>query len=500
MKSLIKQIIFTACLGVLISDTYAQSDIDALRFSQTPFIGSSARSLGLGGAIGAVGADQSVVLTNPAGLAQFKGNSFNISLGTVSTKNQSTFGEGPNRTSNLFNAEFPSVNVVWTDRRMRKGNPVKTGWINTNFQIGYNKVADFDRSVSYKRDNANSSYTDGVVNLVRGMDAGSLEANDEQLDQGFYYFENMFWHTFLIDSLSNRLYYANYDPEALGGISQSGSIVKKGHMGEFNMSFAGNYNHKIFFGAAINVNNVNYSEVNKFSEIDNVMTTGNWDSYDFTRNLETSGFGFNGRLGVIFRPNNNIRIGGTIHTPTKLVLTDEYSDELYVIQDDGYVDDWSTIDKEYSYTITTPAKYGLQGAYIFGKKGLLSAEVESIDYSTMNLTDKDGTFDDVNEELANKYQSTVNLKFGGEYVLDAFRLRAGFASIGNPLADASEYSRNIISGGFGIQEKNWAFDFGVSKDLSDDVYVPYQAPGVQVPGVSSSVNSTRLMLTLTNKF
>ncbi|MGB1039189.1 MAG: hypothetical protein ACPGYY_11135, partial [Bacteroidia bacterium] len=73
-------------------------------------------------------------------------------------------------------------------------------------------------------------------------------------------------------------------------------------------------------------------------------------------------------------------------------------------------------------------------------------------------------------------------------------------SIGNPMAEASDYSRNIISAGFGIQEKNWAFDFGVSKDLTDDVYVPYQAPGIQVPGVSSGVNSTRLMLTLTNKF
>ncbi|MBL0343571.1 MAG: hypothetical protein IPP71_23575 [Bacteroidetes bacterium] len=45
----------------------AQNEIDALRYSQSMF-GSTARSLSMGGAFGALGADFSTLSTNPAGI------------------------------------------------------------------------------------------------------------------------------------------------------------------------------------------------------------------------------------------------------------------------------------------------------------------------------------------------------------------------------------------------------------------------------------------------
>ena len=491
--------ILIAIFGLLITKVDAQSDIDALRFSQTPVLGSTARSLALGGASGALGADQSAVLSNPAGLGQYKTNVFNVSLGTNSLKNKSSYLSGSARTSNLFSPQFTGINLVFTDRRMRGGNPEKKGWVNTNFQLGYNKIASFDKNISYTGSNTQNSFTDYVANYVQGTSATDLDANDEQLSQGFYYFDNMFWYSYLIDSSSNRNYFANYDP-ANGPVSQSGKVITRGGMGEYNFAFAANFEHKVYFGGGLNITQVNYTETNTFSEIDNPLTIGNWRSFDFKRNLETKGYGVNGRLGVIFRPNNNIRIGGTLHTPTKLVLTDNYNDELYVVQDDGAVDDLSTIEKEFEYNITTPAKYGLQAAYIFGKQGLISAELESIDYSTMNLSSTDELFEASNDNIANKYRSTLNLKVGGEYVINSFRLRGGFASIGNPLAEGSEYSRKIISGGFGMHEQNWAFDFGMSRDMTNDVYVPYSIAGMPSNGVNNKLTNTRLMITLTTKF
>lgn len=492
--------IVMAFFGLINGELFAQNDVDALRYSLQPNNGTTARSMGLGGAIGAVGADQSVVLSNPAGLAQFKTHSFNISLATNSLKNRASFEGSPESVSNRFLLEMPSVNVVWTKRPTINGNPVKKGWVNTNFQLGYNRVNNFNRNVSFNRSGANSSLTDYVAEYVQGLSAGDLEATDEELNQGFRYFENMFWQTYLIDSLSNNTYYANYDPFVAGGISQSGQIIRNGGMGEYNMSFAANYEHKVYFGASINITQVNYEERSVFQEIDNPITTNNWRAYDFTRNLETSGFGFGGRLGVIFRPTNNIRIGGTVHTPTVLNLTDEYFDELLVVQDDGWVDDFRTIDKEYSYRVTTPARFGLQGAYIFGKKGLISAEIETVDYGTMNLVADDDLFQDVNIDIANKYRNVANLRLGGEYVINSFRLRTGFAYVANPFLDEENFRRNIISGGFGIQERNWAFDLGISRDLSADVHIPYRATGIETPVVNNTFNGTRLMLTLTNKF
>jgi len=492
--------ILMAFFGLTVTQVEGQSGVDALRYSLTPNNGTTARSLGLGGAIGAIGADQSVVLSNPAGLAQFRTNSFNFSLSTNSLKNKSIFEGGNENVNNQFLMQIPSVNVVWTNRKMIKGNPVKTGWVNTNFQIGYNRVADYNRNMSFRRNGSQSSLTDYVADYVGGLDPSELEANTEQLDRGFYFFENMFWHTYLIDSLGDRNYYANYDPEAPGGITQNGQILREGGKGEYHAAFAANYEHKVYFGASINVNQVNNTEKNSFAEEDNAITQNNWSSYRFTRNLETRGFGFGGRLGVVFRPNDNLRLGGTLHTPTVLNLTDEYFDELYVTQDDRFTDDHRTIDKEYSYTVTTPARYGLQGAYIFGKKGLISAEIEAIDYSTMNIQSDDDLFEDVNAEIANQYRNTANVKIGGEYVINAFRLRAGFISIGNPMANTEDYNRNIISGGFGIQERNWAFDIGISRDMTSDVNIPYDVQGIERPVVNSDFAGTRLMLTLTSKF
>lgn len=493
-----KIVIYAAIVSIFVTQSYAQSDVDALRYSLTPALGSTARAMGLGGAVGALGADASTVQTNPAGLAQFKTSIFDFSIGTNALKNQSTYIDGLKKNSNTFNPEFSTVNLIFTDRKVKRGNPATTGWVNTNFQLGYNRSASFNRNMSYKGING-TSYTDYVADYVRGLDAGALDANQEQLDKGFYYFENMFWYAFLIDTAANGSYTATYD-QALGGIGQSGQIVTKGGMNEFNLAFAANYEHKLYLGAALNVSGVNYTEQNTFSETDNTLTRDNWESFDFTRNLQTTGYGIGGRLGVIFRPNDQLRIGGSLHTPTKLMLTDNYSDALSVQYDDGSAENLNTIDKEFSYSVVTPAKYGLQGAYLFGKKGLITAELEAIDYSTMNLTSDATLFEDVNDNIANKYQNTLNLKVGAEYVMNNFRLRGGFASVGNPLAAGAEYSRKIISGGFGIQEQRWALDLGLAKDILSDVYVPYSIPGVTPQGVSNAVTGTRLMITITSKF
>jgi hypothetical protein len=492
-----KKIILTALLGILITSASAQSDIDALRYSQGDVSATTARALGLGGAIGAMGADQTAILVNPAGLAQYRSGSFNMTVSTANKQNESDYLSNSRR-SNLFNGQFNSINLVNTQVKTYQGNPVKTGWVNTNWAIGYNRTQDYNRNVSY-RGTSKNSYTDYVAQFVEGLDVSQLEVNDEQLSEGFYFMENMFWDGFLIDSISNGNYYAYYDNVA-GNMSQSGNIVSRGSSGEFNLAFAGNYEHKLYFGASLNVHRVNYTETNVFSEVDNPNTTGNWNSFDLTRNLETRGTGYSGRLGVIFRPNKNIRIGGTMHTPSLLNLTDEYSDELAILYDDGTFRDLMTINKEFSYRVVTPAKYGLQGAYIFGKKGLISAEIETLDYSTMNISSDDDSFNETNETITDKYSNATTFKIGGEYAMNDFRLRGGFATMGSPFESGDDFRRNIVSGGIGFQDQAWAFDFGLSRELTSDVYVPYTVSGAESNIVNSNLRNTRIMLTLTTKF
>jgi hypothetical protein len=493
-----KKLVVTILLGFVGFTLHAQNDIDALRYSLLSPTGSTAKSLSIGGAIGTVGADPSAALVNPAGLAQYRNSVFNASVGSFSVKNSSAYFGNNTNAPTVFRPNLPSINLVSTDIRLRKGFPAKKGWVNTNFLIGWNKVADFNRTISYKGTNEQSSYTDFVADYVGGLNASDLDANQEQLDRGFYYFENMFWYSYLIDSASNGSYFGNYDNIAPNQY-QEGQIISRGGMNELNLALAGNYEHKVYFGAALNATNVRYEETNRFTEFDNSGTAFNYNSFYFTRNLETSGWGVNGRIGLIFRPSNSIRIGGTIHTPTLLRLTDEYFDELFVLQDDGTSDDLRTIDKEYDYNITTPMRYSAQATYLFGKQGFISAELESIDFSTMGVDADNDAFIAVNEQIVNKYKNAVNLKLGGEYVLDALRLRAGFMRLGNPLQNG-EIKNTILTGGIGINDKGWSIDLGFAKHLRNDTYVPYNAPGIPTPAVVNSFNGTQLILSINNKF
>lgn len=486
-------------MGTVCLNSFAQGDIDALRYSTTSPLGSSARSMAVGGALGALGADPSVALINPASLAQYKSNAFNITLGMDMMKNRSSYLEGNPYVSNSYKAELPSVNLVFTERKFTKEGPKKTGWVNYNFGMGWNKTADFTRRMSYNGVNQQSSMLDYVSDYVQGLPASALDANTEQLDQGFYYFENMFWYAYLIDSISNGNYAPTRDMMATNQ-TQSGSIRSKGSMSEINLSFAANYSHKLYLGFGVNIHQVHYDETNVFSEIDNPTTTGTWNSFDFTRNLETRGVGYSGRLGLVAIPNRNVRIGASIQTPTIFNLTDNYYDQLYVVYDDGSSEDLSTIDKEYSYSIVSPMRYGLQAAYIAGKKGFISAEIEGVDYSTMSLMADDFDFVDVNQGIANKYQNAVNLKLGGEYAINEFRLRAGYAQMGVPFAQASDFSRRYVTGGLGIQENSWAFDLAVIKTFGSEEYVPYSGSSFTAPTVNSDLNGTRIVLTLSTKF
>ncbi len=494
-----KKIVFTAFFGLLIIKGNAQSDMDALRYSNTPTLGTTARSIGLGGAIGALGADVSAVLVNPAGLAQFKTSQLSVSFGTHTSRNTAKYAGSGDKTSFTFNGDIPNVSVVFSDRRIQRENPAKNGWVNSSFMLSYNRTADFNRKLSYQSTSPVNSLTDYVSAYSRGLNATELDANDEQLAQGFYFFENMFWYTFLIDSVRNRNYTSTYD-KVNGIASQKGNIATRGGSGEFNIAYAANYEHKVYFGGSVNIHNVTFTETNKFTEGNEAEMIGGWDSYSFTRNLETSGYGFSGRLGVILRPNNNLRFGATLQTPTRLVLSDEYSDGLFVTRSDGTTDDLRTIDKEFSYEVVTPARFSLQGAYIFGKKGLITAELESIDYSTMNLSTDNDDFEEINFGIVDRYKPATNVKVGAEYVMNSFRLRSGFASVGNPLVEGGRKSRKIVSAGFGMHEKTWAFDFAFSRELQTDEYLPYQINGVTSPSVKSSFRSSRLMLTLSTKF
>lgn len=88
MKNIILLIFISFSINI-----HAQTISDALRYSNLE-VGGTARTVGVGGGIGALGADYSVLSTNPAGIAAFRTNEFVITPGVYNSKVTSLLERG----------------------------------------------------------------------------------------------------------------------------------------------------------------------------------------------------------------------------------------------------------------------------------------------------------------------------------------------------------------------------------------------------------------------
>src|SRR5690606_36458332 len=103
---------------------------------------------------------------------------------------------------------------------------------------------------------------------------------------------------------------------------------------------------------------------------------------------------------------------------------------------------------EDSHKLTTPWKFSV-GVSKFFNRGLLTADVEYVDYASMKLRtlNNNRSIEDVwNSDIKETYQGVVNARVGGEILLTSILSgRAGFNYYGNPYknADNKEYSGSL---------------------------------------------------------
>lgn len=486
-------------MGMLCLSAWAQSDVDALRYSQNDLM-YTARSLGSAGATGALGADFSSSLINPAGMALYRNNSFVIGGGMLNAKNQSTYLENATR-DNEFSMNVPHFGLVFNNTKYSDRKAATSGWINTNISFGFNRTNSFSDITNYSATNTKTSMLDYFAQRSNGTPVDVLKATDEEMLFGYNYLETMAYESFLIDDVSDEKYAANNNPSDVA-VFQKNVISTGGSTNVFNFGLSANYEHKLYLGGGIDVTTVRYKEQNKFSETDQSETLDNWASWTLYRNLLTRGAGIGANLGLIIRPNKSLRFGAALKTPTILNLTDEYNDELNTSYDDGGSLELETVDGNYDYKVITPMRTTLSGAYIFGKQGFISADMEIVDYSTMRLRPVISAFEIANDDIRNKYGSTVNVRIGGEYVYDMFRFRAGIATYGCPLANPTDgnLKRTYFTGGIGIKEVNWALDLAVVQKRGIELLQPYSLEGSKVSHSTNKFTDNSLVITLSTNF
>ncbi len=514
--------------GLLTTSAVSAQDYnyeDAARFSQLTSQG-TARSMAIGGAIGAVGADFSSLSVNPAGIGLYRRGEFTFSTsiransvsGTYNPDQISGFKGGANTdNSGAFSiSNIGYVSVTGADQNAGDFNSRQSGsnWSSWSFGIGMNRVADFNRSYSYQGRNTTSSVSEFFVqNANYNSDSvGSIPKNS----RGFLAYE-----TYLSDFDSTNGYFTNADYR-LGAFKQQRNVRERGGISEMVLAFGGNYNEKLMIGGTIGIPILRYLRTSTFTEADADNTMPQFNRLSYTEDLHTTGVGANLKLGIIYKPSDLFRVGLAIHTPTWMSLQERY--DVSLTNDvTGYQnvsgEKRSALDQNnFSYVMQTAWRGVFSATAFAGRWGFISADYEYVGYRSARLiyeTDENnnafgaGYFSNdqriANDAVRANLNNASNFRIGGEGHLDNFYLRAGLGFYGSPYKDNFfAKTRTDYTAGIGLRGKAGFIDVTLVQSQFENGETPYtlryQNQPVIAPQATLKNALTNVTLTFGLKF
>lgn len=512
-----KKLYFTVITLVgFLSLASAQYVDNALLFSEHNY-GSTARSKAMGNAFGALGGDFSSLSINPAGIGIYLRGEASVTLSNNKNSTESTYlGSTYQNENNIFNFKNAGyVSVIQAPENT-------SGIISYNFGVGFNKLANLNQNSYVRADNANYSRMDAFAQNTNGINFNNLVSLDsyDPYQSGIPWESKMAWENYLIDVTNPTTGANQYNTFLLTNetVKQTESANREGFINEYVASFGANFNHRLYLGATVGMQDLFLDEVKLYSESgeNNANTqAGSWGSFDYTSNARSSGVGYNLKVGAIFRATPVLRIGLALHTPTYFNIKETYSSvmssKLTGVSSDA---DGSHVEKtpigNYEYSFHTPLRAIASAAYQFGKKGLVSFDYEYVDYSAMKFSHGVGSdaFSSENSDIKSIYQAVSNIRVGAEYrVTEAFCLRGGMELLGNPYKSVSfglaqpnsDYQFKTYNGGFGYRSGNYSIDMTYSMGDKTNLLYLYQVNGANVDPVKYHSMRSEILLTVALK-
>lgn len=430
----------------------------------------TARSMAMGNAFTALGADMVSASLNPAGIGMYVNSDLRISP-MLQFSNSPSEGAAE-FTSNEFSNRatrfgFSNLGVVFTAYR-------GTGAL-TNFNIGvvYNRIADFNYNTAF------ASYGnvahDSMANLFAEFsNADGLMTNSD----GTMPFGNDPYYWGAVLAYKNGL--TNKDAEAwfidrIGEsaiVDQFTSINTRGSLGEYAFSFGFNFVDKLYLGATIGIQSLNYRRTVYYGEnyLYDVYPSGNEMPYqleymNYEQSTHISGTGVNLKLGLTWRPVHWLRVGAAYHTATAYNLSLQYYGDMwsrtysagsnpegYDVGYGGYFDDrvespvWED-DGEYAWRVSSPSRFMVGAAVTIAKRFILSADYQSCNYSKTRLRSSPIQGLDYSAVMNDLFKRSNTVRVGAELrALPKMDLRAGYIWSGSSLNYSDEiYTHPVVS-------------------------------------------------------
>ena len=474
--------------GLTISALQAQETTpeDALRYSVENLTG-TARFRGMGGAFGAIGGDLSAISQNPAGSIFFSNNFATFTGSNNNTKNSSRY-YGTTAKANRNSVDLNQAGVAF----VFKDNNPKNDWKKFTVAFNYENNNNFDNTLYSAGTNPYNSIDKYFLRFANGLpqEGGitlqTLEtANFENLnfiDQQAYLGYQAF--IFNPDSVNpqNTTYSSNVPTN--GNFAQQNYTITTGYDGKFIANFATAYKDKIFLGINLNYH---YTDIIKTTSVYESYTTASptvgLQSVQFDTETHTFGSGYSFNLGAIVKATESLRIGLAYQSPTWYRLEDEQRQSITAgCPDCDPANNFfnpGVIMIYQPYTIQTPSKWTASAAYIYRKKGIISVDVSTKDYSSTKFKPKDN-YVGLNSYMSNVLNNAIEVRIGGEYKIKQVSLRGGYRFDQSPykvdqtFGDLTGYSSGLgytfgdsrIDLAYSYEHRNFNYTF-LSSGLTD---------------------------------
>lgn len=476
----------------------AQETYDNAPIAQEDLNG-TARYVGMGGAMEALGADVSTISTNPAGIGLFRKSYIGGSFGFVSQSDATSFKNG-----NVTNASFDQAGLVYAMRTSRRNF--------LNFAFNYHKSKNFDQILAAAgRLNGASqnklSYLKGYKDAfgLGTNSSGEVVGTSDAFSQVDYLYYNTLMHDGQTPEGQENYVYNNANAFQFGRSNT-------GYIGEYDFNISGNSNDRFYWGVTFGIHDVHYKGEAGYSEMlldkDNkeVGTIGIDDS------RRISGTGFDVKAGVIFRPveTSPLRIGLYVNTPVWYDLTTSNYTTMTNNSSVGQYDNGKS-SESYDFRFYTPWKFGGSLGYTVSNYLALGATYEYADYSTCDERINDGGYTDYwgdwidtstrDDAMKNNIESSLKgvstFKIGAEFkATPEFAVRLGYnyvspmyskngykdgfvQSPGVYYSSSTDYtnwkSTNRITAGAGYNYKGWAFDIAYQYSQTNGDFYPFMS-------------------------
>ena len=158
-----KKMIFAVSVVLLaLVQTHAQTVYDAVDFS-TKDLDGTARFVGMGGAMGALGGDISTMGTNPAGIGIYRSNDVSLSFGYSALSTEAKYlGNTYDASKNRWNLD--NIGLVFSTKI---GNQTTLRYV--NFGFNYHKAKNFNRNMWMAGDLQGHSQLFQIAGMTDGL-------------------------------------------------------------------------------------------------------------------------------------------------------------------------------------------------------------------------------------------------------------------------------------------------------------------------------------------